>query len=271
MKKSFILVFIILLASQVQAQKAKKIVVKSAVKGCIAALIPHGAGNENGENWWNEWQKLKKAGKTKKTPATFTNIPKGKYTIVIYNPASKSFDPNSSNPNEQSDGVVLEQVEIDGNNSFEAKKDDFKEWNCLSCPWLYVFDGQNYMRQCEIIKDVVGKSAETTTKHQIDSKMLKNNTLKIKIQEEKDEISYLNRLVLKVGKNTYLPSASSSVEALYAKDQNYLQLRKGEFIEIEFKIPQEADLSAEITLEATGYYEPDKEFLKAVYQQYLKK
>lgn len=273
MKKIAPVVLMLLLAHCLQSQTVKKIVVKSVIKGCITALIPHGKGNENGENWWNEWQKLKKAGKTKKTPATFKNVAKGKYTIVIFNPASKGFDPNSDNPQEKSDGMVFEQVEITQDQTYEAQAEDFKDWNCLSCPWLYVFDGKEYIRQCEIIQDVVGIAAEKTTKHKIDRRMIQHNTLKIRIQEEKEEVSYLNQLVLKIGKSTYYPTAQSGVvlpNSLNEKDNVYTILKKGDVIELEFKIPTAA-LSAPIILEATGYYDPDKAFLQAIYQQYLKK
>jgi len=282
MKKILVILFLSVIYSSINAQIAKKITVNAEIKGCWVALISQEeANNPKYEyKWWSAWQEYKTTKKYRNTPATFKNVPFGKYILVIYNPASKGFDPNSGKPEETSDGVVLEEIEIKGNQSFKVGKNDFKAWNCLSCPWLFVFDGQDFIRQTEIIKDVVGKAQETTTRHQLSPKYLIKNTLKIKIQEEKEEISYLNRLVLKVAGQTYYPKRvhkpqttdnNINFEVLSELDESYQFLKKGEMIELEFNVPEISQMNEVLILEASGYYVPDAKFLEAIYQKYVKK
>lgn len=249
------------LVGAVLAQNVKKVTVKSEIKGCWVALIhvDEIVGKEYG--WWSVWHEYKKAKKYKPAPATFTNVPQGKYVVVVYNPASQFKQDGDS------DGAVMEEVDIQKNIALTFKKAEFKTWHCLSCPWLYLWNGEKFVKHTEVIKDVVGKLQETTTQTSIAQAFVVHNTLKIRIQEEKDEISYLNRVVLKVGEQTILPE--NSPESLIGKDKKYYTLRKGEAIELTFVLPTLSQ-DAQIVLETTGYYEPEKEFLSEIYQKYLR-
>ena len=167
--------------------------------------------------------------------------------------------------------MVLQEIEIGKKGQaldFKVKRADFKEWNCLSCPWLYVWDGANFVKETEVIKDVVGKTAEQTSFTNLKPTCLVNRQVKIRIQEEKDEISYLNRIALKVGEQVYFPD--NLLEALSEKDDRYHTLKKGDSIELSFTLPANLPKNAPITLETTGYYEPDTKFLAEIYQKYLK-
>jgi hypothetical protein len=271
--KKLLLFFVLLNFSLgLGAQNVKKIVVKSAIKGCWAAIIAEEDAKkpENEFGWWSAWQKIKAEKKYKTTPATFTNIPKGKYIVVVYNPASQSFDPNAGIPEQTSDGVVLEAVDIQKNQSFDFKKADFKEWNCLSCPWLYVWNGQDFVREQEIIKDVVGKKNEQTTYTNLKPTCVIQQTIKIRIQEEKDEISYLNQIVLQINDKIYYPQANFTENQLQQADNSYFQLKKGEMIDLEFVINESIKPNDKIQLIARGYYEPDRKFLTEIYRKYLK-
>jgi len=270
MRKIFVIVCLVI-SIAAQAQNVKKIVVKSAVKGCWAALISEDEAKKSAINeygWWSAWHRIKQEKKYKLTPATFTNIPKGKYIIVIYNPASQTFDPNAGIPEQASDGAVMEEVDIQKNATYNAEKADFKVWNCLSCPWLYVWNGEKFLKQTEVIKDIVGKAHETTTSAALSNAFVVKKQVKIRIQEEKDEISYLNRVVLKVGNKTYLPTnAQNSLQAI---DHAYHTLKKGEMLELTFVLDNDTDSNEPIVLETTGYYEPETAFLAEIYQKYLK-
>jgi hypothetical protein len=272
MKKIFFLIVLTAFITNVWAQNVKKIMVKSAIKGCWAAIITEeeakSSANEYG--WWSAWQKIKAEKRYKTTPAIFKNVPKGKYIIVVYNPASKSFDPNAGIPEQASDGVVLQEVDIQEDKTFSLKKSDFKDWNCLSCPWLYIWDGKEFVKQTEVIKDVVGKANEQTTFTALKPSCFINKRLKIKLQEEKDEITYLNQVILKIGEKSFTPSHTSLINSTLTKlDNQYHILKKGEMIELEFEIDANIDLKQNIYLEVSGYYEPDKQFLKEIYNKYL--
>ncbi len=273
MKKIFLIVLLSTFSLSLWSQNVKKIVVNSEIPGCWAAIITEAEAksNENGYGWWSAWQRIKEAKNYKITPAVFKNIPKGKYIIVIYNPASKEFDPNAGIPGQTSDGVVLEEVDIQDSETFNVNKDDFKDWNCLSCPWLYIWDGADFVRKNEVIKDIVGKANEQTTFTTLPPTCVINQKVRIKIQEEKDEISYLNQVVLKVGNKVYLPQTNIQVANQLQKSDNlYHQLKKGEMIELEFELEEAVENTAKMVLETKGYYEPDRIFLEEVYHKYLK-
>ncbi|TAE09656.1 MAG: hypothetical protein EAZ95_15750 [Bacteroidetes bacterium] len=268
MKKILTLLLCLAFAGGAIAQKKGGVNVKvnADVKGCWVALIPIDdiVGKEYG--WWSVWHEIKKAKKYKTAPATFTGVAKGRYVIVVYNPASASFDPNNGNPDQAADGVVLEEADIQKNASYNIKKAEFKTWYCLSCPWLYIWNGTEFVKNAEVIQDIVGKAQETTTRTTLSPAVVVGKTLKIQIREEKDEISYLNRVALRVGEQTILPTQCP--QALQIKDAQYHTLRKGDMIELEFTLSELPSLP--IVLETTGYYEPEPKFLSDIYQKYLR-
>jgi hypothetical protein len=264
MKKILILLACLAFFGSAWAQNVKKVTVATDIKGCWIALIPveETQGKEYG--WWSIWHEYKKGKKYLLAPATFKNVKKGKYIVVAYNPASKI----TGNDND-ADGAVMEEVDIQGAMNIKFKKEDFKTWNCLSCPWLYVWDGKNFVKRCEVLKDVVGVREETTwkTKLGLAGSCERDGFVKIRIQEEKDEVSYIDQITLKTCGATYLPV--DCPQALAGKDKNYLTLKKGEFIELTFAVGNMKG-NESMTLETTGYYVPDKEFLSEIYQKYLR-
>jgi hypothetical protein len=268
MKKILALLLCLAFAGGAIAQKkgGLKVTVNADVKGCWVAMIPAAEVEGKEYGWWSVWHEIKKAKKYKTAPATFTGVAKGKYIIVVYNPASANFDPNNGDPDQAADGVVLEEADVQKNCAFNIKKAEFKTWYCLSCPWLYIWNGTEFVKNSEVIKDVVGKLQETTTQTTISPAMVVGKTLKIQIREEKDEISYLNRIALKVGEQTILPTQCP--QALQTKDAQYHTLRKGDMIELEFTLSEFS--SSPIVLETTGYYEPEAKFLSDIYQKYLR-
>lgn len=246
-------------------KKAPQVQVNANVK-CQVAMIDASGFNGNGE-WWGKWHDLKLAKKYKETPCTFSGLKPGKYVLVAYNPASVNFDPNNGDPAQASDGVVLEEVVITTNSklSYNFSSKDFKDWNCLSCPWLYAFDGQKFVRLTEVIQDVVGEENCQTTRHEISSAYIIDHQIKFRIQEEKEETSYLDRISLTVDGKKVMPVKTE----LTQEDKNYLVLEKGDFIDLTFDLSDYSSGDHEIIFECNGFYIPKTEFLNAVYDKYL--
>ena len=143
-------------------------------------------------------------------------------------------------------------------------KIDFKAWNCLSCPWLYIFNGNQYVRYTEILKDVVGYELKTTTLHSIPNKYIFDGRIRLRIMEEKDERTYIDRLVLKVNGLYCLPSGTEkNKNNLTAIDDRYSILNKGDHIDLEFIIPAKIESTTELKLEANGYYVPEIELINS--------
>lgn len=241
-------------------------------KSCMLALISETAAAGKQHGWWSVWSEQKKNGGQFKSPHTFSGLKPGVYTLIAFDPASANYDPNNGNPDEASDGVVLEKVTItsDCKLSYSFKKGDFKDWNCLSCPWLYVDSGKGYVRTTEVLQDVVGAKNETTTSFTIAAGSVVSRIVKIRLQEEKDEITYLDRCVINIDGVDIPAIADSSVNKrkLAADDDNFVVLKKGESIDLKFTLPSNWEAASPIVLKTTGFYEPDAEFLKSVYKKY---
>jgi len=253
------------MVAQPNEDKAPQVSVNAHVK-CQVALIDVSEMEESWQ-WWNKWHEIKQAKTYKETPCTFSGLKSSTYVLVAYNPASVNFDPNNGNPAEASDGVVLEELRINENSTlnYNFVQKDFKNWNCLSCPWLYAYDGKKYVRLTEVIQDVVGEENCQTTRHEIPVEYILNGKMKFRIQEEKEETSYLDRISLTVDGNKIMPVKTSLTE----EDKDYVVLEKGDYIDLEFDLSGYTSGDHEIIFECNGFYIPKAEFLEAVYNEYL--
>lgn len=253
------LVVCLLSLGQLNAQTIK---INAYTKCKVALISAQEVKNAGRYGWWSAWQTKKKSQDYKSTPCTFKNVSPGEYTIVVYNP-------NANTSSDNGDGVVLEKIIVSKkfvlNAYYEAS--DFKDWNCLSCPWLYVYNGKCFIKQTEILKDVVGAHNKTTTVYEIAHKAIKNGVLKIKIQEEKDEITHLDKIQIKINGKTYLPQ--ERIALLTKSDGQYRKLKKGESLSLTFQLPSHLKANDKVLLESTGFYIPDAAFLEAVYNKYL--
>ncbi len=241
-------------------------------KKVILGLISAEEADDEDYGWWNAWEAQKNATAPIQSPHVFKDLKPGVYTLIAYDSASIDYDPNNGNPAEQSDGVLMEEVTITATCklSYSLKMSDFKDWNCLSCPWLYVDSGNGYVRTTEVLKDVVGRENQTTTSFALDDSAALDGIIKIRLQEEKDEITYLDRCLISIGGVEVAAEATypAAARALSSADGDHLILKKGESIDLQFTLPNDRAANSSIVLETTGFYEPDKAFLDAIYKEY---
>ncbi len=275
------LVILALPAGFATESKASMKVAITVPHECWVVFISKKEAKGQKYGWWSVWHEKKKKGDYLITTLSgnsnynlLVSKPKGSYIAVI-------FHPNANYERDKSDGIVLESLDISENNKkkdgdtiyLSYKKSDFKEWNCLSCPWLYVYDGQKYVRESEVIKDLAGIDYCATSSLNLSSQAIHQGRLKIKISEEKQETSYLDQIILKIDGQVYYPHRINGeiVSGLKSIDKNYIILKKGESIELEFLVPESVKDSSKIVLLTNGYYIPGKKYLQDVYQRILKK
>jgi hypothetical protein len=86
----------------------------------------------------------------------------------------------------------------------------------------------------------------------VPNNFINNNSLKIKIDERKDEITFIDYLYLEIEGEFIYPEHSDL--KLLNNDNDYVVLNKGEFVVLNFKIPQHL-IDSKIFLKAKGYYE----------------
>lgn len=260
MKKTLLsAVFTALVGAAINAQSIKV----ETFTPCKVALLNMADAEGAEYGWWSLWKDMKESGKgLYNTPYTFKKMSAGTYVLVVYNEAS------ATNNDLQSDGVVLEELQVTKKTklSYNFKEADFKDWNCLSCPWLYIFNGKDFQRHEEVIKDVVGKQSCQTTSHVIPNQSVIDGKLRLRIQEEKDEFSFLDRISLLIDGKIVKPTTPSQLTE--NQDQSYLELKKGDSFDLEFDLSGMLTPNSKITLECNGYYEPDKAFLQAIFEKY---
>ena len=82
-----------------------------------------------------------------------------------------------------------------------------------------------------------------------------NNQIELKIEELKDEISFIDQVYLKINDKIIFPDKCRDLEKINKEDSNYLQLSKGNSIILTFDVPLKKEELQQIHFYAKGYYE----------------
>lgn len=232
---------------------------------CKVMLINHEDVTDDLQfGWWDVWHARKGGDQYFDAPHTFTDVKPGKYILIVHMPYA-DLDDNGS------DGAVIEDLTIGAqpavNVHFEMT--DFVDWNCLSCPWLYIFDGQKHVRAFEILKDVVGRHRKTTRAYPLPENARHQGRVSLRIQEEKDEITHLDHLELRVGDRTLTPRVADDEQQrkLQTIDDDVVLLTKGDVLNVEFDLPADLNPDAPLSLVATGHYVPDRAMLAEAFHR----
>lgn len=122
--------------------------------------------------------------------------------------------------------------------------------NDCCCPYVFVFNGNSWTQDVEIIQNIVGTEAEENQIVTLQKPVVINNQLRIKIAELKEETSYLNTVTIIVAGKEIAPL--NCPKELTQDDNLYLKLEKGEELELIF--PVENSSEKEIFINAKGYY-----------------
>ncbi|MEQ8673922.1 MAG: hypothetical protein RLP44_13005 [Aggregatilineales bacterium] len=118
-----------------------------------------------------------------------------------------------------------------------------------ACPWLYVYDGENYVRYAEILRNLRGiENAQSEVTDLIHYTVV-DGEIHLRIVEEKDEISYIDSFYLLVdGAPIYADDPR-----LRNNDANYVILQRGDSLDLSFSVNVESDTVIQVI--ASGYYE----------------
>jgi hypothetical protein len=123
--------------------------------------------------------------------------------------------------------------------------------NGWACPWLYVFDGENYYRYSEILRYLKGPENQRTEHTPLPDGVVIDGVVQLRIIEEKDEISTLDQLYLLVdGKPVY-----ATDNRLRFIDDDVIVMEKGDTLDLHFAVGDFGS-EADIQVIATGYYIP---------------
>jgi hypothetical protein len=125
--------------------------------------------------------------------------------------------------------------------------------NGWACPWLYVFDGEDFERRTEILRDLRGPENEQTETTALGPITAVDGFITIRIAEEKEEITYLDSLALLIDGETIYAEAQPIV---LTDDGDYLTLSQGESVELRFPVPASFADGDGVSVVANGYYVP---------------
>jgi len=119
-----------------------------------------------------------------------------------------------------------------------------------ACPFLSAAVTGSFVRLGEVLENINRKELERTEKKVLAPVALQNGVVKIKIEELRYETTYLDNIAIRSMGRLYTPQ--NCPESLSMIDGNYYILKRGESIELEFRVAE----GTEMVLETTGYYMP---------------
>ncbi len=125
--------------------------------------------------------------------------------------------------------------------------------NGWACPWLYVFNGDEYERRTEILRNF--RDVEQTEITDLGAVPVVSSALFLRISEEKAETTHLDQLYLIVnGERIVLGDL-----ALDQQDDRYVSLEQGATLDLRFNLPENLALEdrVNVTVVAAGYYVAD--------------
>jgi hypothetical protein len=125
----------------------------------------------------------------------------------------------------------------------------------LACPWIYTWNDSEYKKQVEIIQNLSCKSLEATQIISLNDVHIENNLIKVKICEEKEEVSYIDEIVLIVNGETFYPvQDSQEASDISSIDGKYLILKENDSAVFTYRLPFDLSGAIDCEIKATGYY-----------------
>ncbi|MBM3455995.1 MAG: hypothetical protein FJX80_12770 [Bacteroidetes bacterium] len=123
------------------------------------------------------------------------------------------------------------------------------------CPFVHVKINGEYQLVDEILRNQVSDKLNREDALELPHNSIANGKLEIKIEEIKDEISFIDNIYIKIGDKVIYPSQNSLNEKLIKEDNTFLKLNKGESINLTFEIPFTLSGNEKVVLHAKGYYD----------------
>jgi hypothetical protein len=125
--------------------------------------------------------------------------------------------------------------------------------NGWACPWLYIYDGRDFERRTEVLRNLRGPGSERTEITRLGTVPVIDGAIIVRISEEKPEIAFIDALYLIVdGKRVPAEAAPGVTTRVAAQDHDYLILTAGESYEFRFAVPD----AAQVSIGVTGFYVP---------------
>ena len=145
---------------------------------------------------------------------------------------------------------------VPGENLVTLSLSDRDGW---ACPWLYVYDGHDFEKRTEILRNVRGKLNEQTEISPIGLVEIVDGSIALSVVEEKNEITFIDELyVIVEGIEVRATGASRAATEAAERDEDYLVIAGGESREFRFKLPDSlaGRERAAVSIVVSGFYAP---------------
>lgn len=143
----------------------------------------------------------------------------------------------------------VEQIDF-----YEQDESEVDYSGIAACPFVYSVEGNSTRLQGEILRYLNVDYTEKWQRLILNVGQIKSNILHLRISEEKDEVTYVNALYLKVGSRILKPIKDKTFEKICSDDKSYFTLKKGEYFDVKFDT-RGIELK-DVSLHMKGYYLP---------------
>jgi hypothetical protein len=151
---------------------------------------------------------------------------------------------------EEPDIDLIDDTDPDDDDGSDYSNDWYNFDDLGLCPYIYVFNGESYLQDIEIIPNQVGKNNDRLSEVVLKHPVIIDGTLTIEIREIKEEISYIDYLSIKIHGKEISPLSGPAV--IGSVDGTYIILKKGDSISLKFLTGNVEE--KEIIIRAKGYY-----------------
>lgn len=129
-----------------------------------------------------------------------------------------------------------------------------------ACPFVYVGGAGHEALVGEILRNIRGRAMATTQGLTLPARLGKDGLLRVRLSEEKAEVTHLDAIVAEVDGRTLAPlecaPAATPRPAFCDADGREHLMRQGDSLVVTFDVATVGDSSSQIELRATGFYVP---------------
>jgi hypothetical protein len=155
------------------------------------------------------------------------------------------------------DNGLRERIHLDAGHSSRsiAASDLTFTWNCISCPWISIFDFESgeWTRSFVTLVNRRAASLRGTDVKDLGSVYAHGDVVRVRVYENEEETTHLDELVLDVGGVRIAPAREARLARADAQD---IVLDHGQSIVVDFIVPGAGDGAVHASLVAHGHYIP---------------
>lgn len=122
------------------------------------------------------------------------------------------------------------------------------------CPYISVIFEDKIYEVSEVLRNQLSYYLDKYEYINIPTENIEGNSITIRIDERKDEISYIDDVYLMVDDLIIRPEISDENLAIINSDSNYFEMTKGSYIDLVFNLPESVSEYSTIKLVVKGYY-----------------